>query len=1129
MYFSGTVEADTLELSALNSFFCNDKDDNLSQRPKTVIGSIKTNMGHCEAASGLMSIVKICMCYKNESLPYSPHYQSSRSLLKNFVKSKFDVNTKNITWDGGLSCINSFGLGGICAHIVMLGGQHKTVKASSIVQDSLLPACTIFSSRTEKGLQSLAKFLAENYAKSPIPLCLSSTASHVCRDHPYRGFYMKSNDPTSDNYLTMNAIFDGPKEIWWIFSGVGSHWSKMGTSLMSHATFRHAVLQCEAILNDNGLRIDDDNTNLSKIIEVGIDSSHNFLIAVLSHVTIQIGLVHMLKLGRVPMTCCVGHSIGEFAAAYASDHLTLSQAVRLVYYLGVSCREDDEPVGAMAATGLTWTALCEEIHASSLDKVWPACHNGTQSTAVAGEPEQIDKFVDVLKEKGQFARVIDSFGIAFHSPFVEKALGLFESHAAPIFGDKLIQRSNTWKRSCVLDTMHDHVVNEKLFVQNLLEPVRFCEAILKASAGTVMIEIAPHALLRTAIQATNNEVKYIHLQKKGNDPLHELLQQVGLAYVNGINVNYELITRPMPHQAEENCKHSTIESNCSGKEIPSYIQHAWDHLRVFHVPVVRNRKNLLPNESLAIGNCDTELNKKNASTENTQCEITTVTNAGFKASGNSFCSGSIHTSSVVHPSASIHPSVTIGPFCVIGSGVHINAGTMIASHSVIDDHSIIGSKCRIGRNVVIDVASTLGDTNIVENSVTVTGNTSIGNDNILYAGTVFGTRGEWNSDMVPSGKVIVGNGNRIRENTVVHRPFTRAETRIGNSCYIMHNVTIAHDAFVDDCVQIAHNCVIAGYCNIFRGCFLGMQSSFHQFSTVGAYSMVSMNSRVTRDVPPLCTFHNNECIQINSHGLIKNHGYTESDIAELRAYFQNEWPEISFQTKTVFKGDIETFFRCRKVNNSKRSIAPIKFAEPFSTSNLHVSKEEDIATRRIDAELRQLLHIPHSQNISDSIEFETLGLDSLVSASLASALSIFFSVDISVVDIADNNTIIKLSKFITEKCRTLSSRSRADSGRTELDGDTQPASIFSSRKGSEIELGVLDLLRTTLHFDSSWNITPSTEFEKIGLDSIAVVSLAAELSQHFAMNITASDISTHNTLMKLGDYISSFSSANTNT
>lgn len=163
----------------------------------------------------------------------------------------------------------------------------------------------------------------------------------------------------------------------------------------------------------------------------------------------------------------------------------------------------------------------------------------------------------------------------------------------------------------------------------------------------------------------------------------------------------------------------------------------------------------------------------------------------------------------VHPSAKVHPSV------MMEGEVEVGANTTIGAGCYLQGPLVIGENNKIGQNVLIGVDP----------------------EHKMKQGT---------------GKVTIGNGNTIREFSVIQRGIGDLDTQIHNDCFIMAYAYIAHDCLIESDAILCARVSLAGHCHILRGAILGLSCCLHQFSTVGAHSLVGMGSVVVKDVPPFC-------------------------------------------------------------------------------------------------------------------------------------------------------------------------------------------------------------------------------------------------------------------------------------
>jgi UDP-N-acetylglucosamine acyltransferase len=140
----------------------------------------------------------------------------------------------------------------------------------------------------------------------------------------------------------------------------------------------------------------------------------------------------------------------------------------------------------------------------------------------------------------------------------------------------------------------------------------------------------------------------------------------------------------------------------------------------------------------------------------------------------------------------------------------------------------------------------LGFGNIIHAGVIITSQVEIGNDNEIYPYTVIGTDAEHRGFIGGTNqKVKIGDRNIIREFVTINNG-TIQDTEIGNECYFLRGSHIGHDCLIKDKVTLSCNALIGGESVIFEGANLGLGAVVHQRQVIGHYSMIGMNSTVTK-------------------------------------------------------------------------------------------------------------------------------------------------------------------------------------------------------------------------------------------------------------------------------------------
>lgn len=213
----------------------------------------------------------------------------------------------------------------------------------------------------------------------------------------------------------------------------------------------------------------------------------------------------------------------------------------------------------------------------------------------------------------------------------------------------------------------------------------------------------------------------------------------------------------------------------------------------------------------------------------------------------------IDARAVVDPAAKIDEGVYIGPYAVIGAEVQVGRGSRIEPHAVVK------------------------------------GPTTIGVDNHIFQ---FASIGDDPQDKKYQGErtaLVIGDRNTIRECCTINRGTVqdRGATTIGNDNWIMAYCHIAHDCVVGDNTIFANNASIAGHVRVGDYAILGGFTAVHQFCRIGAHTLSSMFSYVTKDVPAYVTISGRpaEPRGINAEGL-KRRGFTAEQVRNIREAYR---------------------------------------------------------------------------------------------------------------------------------------------------------------------------------------------------------------------------------------------------
>lgn len=512
---TGTKVGDPQEVNSIANLFCKDR------KTPLLLGSVKSNMGHSEPASGLCSLAKILIAMEAGILPPNLYFNEPNPDIPALLDGSIKVVNKPTPWKGGLVGINSFGFGGANAHVVLR--SHTKPKLSPVL-DSKVPKIITVSGCTEEAVNTLLAKGKDYENDDEFISLIHDIHSNNITGHMYRGYHVLGNVNIQEV-----GLYNGEKRpIWYVFSGMGSQWAGMGRELLSIDTFQRSIRRCADALKPVGVDL------LNLLLNGTAETFENVVNSFVSIAAIQVALVDLLSLLGIHPDGIVGHSVGELGCAYADGTFTPEQTVLAAYWRGTSILESNLPPGGMAAIGLSW----EEVKKLCPPDVSPACNNAADSVTVSGPVAAIEKFAEKLRKQEIFAKVVNSSGVAFHSKYIASAGPKLRAVLEKILPNPK-QRSGKWISSSIPEsawgTPLAQLSSAAYHVNNLLSPVLFQEALKHVPENAIVIEIAPHCLLQAVLRRSlPSTVTSIGLSKRDHENnLAFFLSNVGKLYVAG--------------------------------------------------------------------------------------------------------------------------------------------------------------------------------------------------------------------------------------------------------------------------------------------------------------------------------------------------------------------------------------------------------------------------------------------------------------------------------------------------------------------------------------------------------------------------------------------------------------------
>ncbi|XP_065221120.1 fatty acid synthase-like isoform X2 [Planococcus citri] len=527
---TGTQAGDIAEGTSIYEFFCTKRKSPLK------IGTVKSNMGHSEAAAGVCGLIKMIIAFESGTIPTNLRYNTPNPKIKGLIDGHLEVTSKPIPLEGEYFAINAFGIGGANGHMVI--SPNQKIKNKKRELNEKIPFLVTASGRTEKAVECILNNAEKNSNDPEYIRLLHEVFKYQIGGHLYRGYtVLQKNKPQN----TSTKFFAGEKRpIWFVFAGMGSQWTGMGKSLMEIPILAESIRKSHQFLKPKGL-------DLIKIItDDDPKTFDNILNSFVGIAAIQIALVDLLKKLNVQPDGIVGHSLGELGCAYADGCFTSEQMLLVAYYRGLVSIETPFIHGTMVAVGQSYDVMKDIVP----PEIEIACHNSPSNCTLSGPTEIVQKFIEDLNEKNVFNRVVKTSNIAYHSRYIASAESMFLSYTKEVIPEPKL-RSKKWICTSAPEHKWDNeeikYSSAEYHTNNLLNPVYFEESHRYIPANSITIEIAPHGLLNAILKhSLPNTVDNIPLLMRHNENNVEyLLNSLGRIYEAGCEMELSPLYPPI--------------------------------------------------------------------------------------------------------------------------------------------------------------------------------------------------------------------------------------------------------------------------------------------------------------------------------------------------------------------------------------------------------------------------------------------------------------------------------------------------------------------------------------------------------------------------------------------------------
>ena len=415
---TGTPVGDPIEAHAIGTA--------LAQRRETAlpIGSVKSNVGHLEPASGMAGLMKLILAFERGVVPASLHFEQPNPNIA-FAQLNLEVVAAPLALRPGragmLAGINSFGFGGTNAHAVLAAPPPRP----ALPEDANPAAPLLVSARCTEALRALAGTWRDRLsqaAPAQLPALLRGAARR--RDHHAHRLALVPAGPAAlasrldawlecDRQIGLAVGQAVVGDLAFVFSGNGSQWAGMARDALALSpAFRTALAEVDARLApEMGWSVAD------RLVSDELETTlRNTSVAQPLLFAVQVASVAALRAQGVRAVAHVGHSAGEVAAAWASGALSLDQACHVIIQRSLA-QQATHGDGTMAALGLDADAATDLFARHGLELAIAAV-NGVAAVTVAGSVEAISRLGAIAGSNGwPFTRL--DLDYAFHSPAME--------------------------------------------------------------------------------------------------------------------------------------------------------------------------------------------------------------------------------------------------------------------------------------------------------------------------------------------------------------------------------------------------------------------------------------------------------------------------------------------------------------------------------------------------------------------------------------------------------------------------------------------------------------------------------------------------------------------------------------
>ncbi len=499
---TGTPLGDPIEAQAAGAVFGEGRDPD---RP-LLVGSVKTNIGHLEAASGIAGVIKVALALEHELLPRHLHFRDPSPYIP-WDRLPLRVVDEATQWRRNerprIAGVSSFGFSGTNAHVLIEEAAEVDPAATDTAAPArMAPTVLPLSAGSAEALTTLASryrdWMHANPDAALSDVCATAGAARAHLEHraalvvdsraKARRLLGALREDRPAPGLTRGVCAGRPKTAW-LFPGQGSQYAGMGTALFeSEPVFRETVTRCLDLLEGalpqrlSELMFDADAVGKEALLDTTFAQPALFVL--------EMALARLWQSWGIEPDVLVGHSVGQYAAACVAGVFSIDDGIRLI-------AERGRLFGGLPTGGRMMAVFADvntvEERAAEFPRVSVAAYNGA-STVLSGPEDDVQRVAAPLSASGIRCEWLET-SHAFHSALLDPALDEFESYAHGVdFSPP--QLTLICNRSGKVLTRHT-APDARYWRQHARQPVRFADSVATlAELGCAMLmEIGPQPIL----------------------------------------------------------------------------------------------------------------------------------------------------------------------------------------------------------------------------------------------------------------------------------------------------------------------------------------------------------------------------------------------------------------------------------------------------------------------------------------------------------------------------------------------------------------------------------------------------------------------------------------------------------